>query len=341
MVPTDDAAITSRARAAPIADPSTFAATRVAICSHPRFEAILGALPNDGKPITGTAGRTKRIKRPAAETNVPPRVADRTGAHYRGAMHDASPAPLLPPPDPSAAGISLFLDFDGTLVEIAARHDGVVVDDSVRTLVRALAERLDGRLAIVSGRTAAEIVAYLHAADTAPPFAIAGSHGLELRWTDGRREAPAHPDALDLILTAFAAFAEAHPGVVMEEKPFGAALHYRGAPDAADACDAFASRLAAEHGLELQRGKMVAELRLAGGDKGDAVRRFMADPAMTGTTPIFLGDDITDEAGFVAAAALRGWGVQIGDTPLTTARYRLPDVAAVHRWLSHIAGVSA
>jgi trehalose 6-phosphate phosphatase len=62
---------------------------------------------------------------------------------------------------------------------------------------------------------------------------------------------------------------------------------------------------------------------------------------MAGTTPVFLGDDITDEAGFVAAAALRGWGVQIGDTPLTTARYRLPDVAAVHRWLSHIAGVSA
>jgi trehalose 6-phosphate phosphatase len=86
---------------------------------------------------------------------------------------------------------------------------------------------------------------------------------------------------------------------------------------------------------------MVAELRLPGADKGDAVRRFMADPKMAGTTPIFLGDDVTDEAGFAAAAELGGWGVLVGDTPVTAAHYRLEDVTAVHDWLGRIAGVSA
>jgi len=256
-------------------------------------------------------------------------------------MHDASPARLPAPPDPAADRISLFLDFDGTLVEIAERHDAVVVDDALRALIRALAGRLDGRLAVVSGRTADEIVAYLHAADSRPPFGIAGSHGLELRWTDGRGESPTRPDALDAILVALHALAAEHPGVAVEEKPFGAALHYRRAPDAGPACDALAEQLAQAHGLHLQRGKMVAELRLPGADKGDALRRFMADPAMAGTTPIFLGDDVTDEAGFAAAAELGGWGVLIGEAPVTAARYRLEDVTAVHRWLGFIAGVSA
>lgn len=256
-------------------------------------------------------------------------------------MHDASTALLPPPPDPATDAISLFLDFDGTLVEIADRHDAIIVDDRLRTLIRGLADRLAGRLAVVSGRTADEIVAYLHAADSRPPFAIAGSHGLELRWTDGRDEAPTQPEALDAILAAFRAFAVAHPGVVVEEKAFGAALHYRRTPDAGPACDALAETLATAHGLHLQRGKMVAELRLSGADKGDAVRRFMADPAMAGNTPIFLGDDVTDEAGFVAAAELGGWGVLIGDTPVTAAHYRLEDVAAVHAWLARIAGATA
>jgi trehalose 6-phosphate phosphatase len=256
-------------------------------------------------------------------------------------MHDASPALLSPPPDPVAVDISLFLDFDGTLVELAERHDAIRVDGRLRALVRALADRLDGRLAVVSGRTADEIVAYLHAADSNPPFAIAGSHGLELRWTDGRGEAPTRPAALDTILAALHALAAQHPGVVVEEKAFGAALHYRGAPDAGAACDALAETLAAGNGLHLQRGKMVAELRLPGADKGDALRRFMADPAMVATTPVFVGDDVTDEAGFAAAAERGGWGVHVGDIAVTAARYRLEDVTAVHHWLAKIAGVSA
>lgn len=236
--------------------------------------------------------------------------------------------------------ISLFLDFDGTLVDIADRHDAIEVDAEVHRLIAALAHRLDGRLAVVSGRPAAEICAYLHAGDGMPPFAIAGSHGLELRWTDGRHEAPLRPAGLDEVVAALHAFAWGWPGVVVEEKPFGAALHYRLAPEAGPACDALADTLAGRYGFTLQLGKMVCELRTQGADKGDAVRRFLAEPPMAGTPPLFVGDDLTDEAGFAAAEQLGGVGILVGATRETAARFGLPDVAAVHRWLGHLAGLT-
>lgn len=253
-------------------------------------------------------------------------------------------APLPAPPamtDETAGGpISLFLDFDGTLVDIADRYDAVRVDARVRALMTALARRLEGRLAVVSGRSADEILAYLYAGDDAPPFAIAGCHGLELRWSDGRRETPLRPAMLDEILATLRAFAHDWPGVVVEEKPFGAALHYRLAPEASAASHALADALARRHGFTLQLGKMVCELRSHGADKGDAVHRFLSEPPMAGTPPLFVGDDLTDEAGFAAAERLGGAGILVGARRQTVARYGLPDVAAVHRWLGHLAGLT-
>jgi trehalose 6-phosphate phosphatase len=237
--------------------------------------------------------------------------------------------------------LSLFLDFDGTLVELAERHDAVVVDDAVRRLLSALARRLEGRLAVVSGRAADEIAAYLHAEDCIPPFAIAGSHGQELRWTDGRRETPPRPAALDAALTAFHALAVTCPGVVVEEKPYGVAIHYRQAPEAGPACDSLAEAIAARTGFAVQHGKMVAELRAHGADKGDAVRRFLSEPPMAGTMPVFVGDDLTDEAGFAVAEQLGGAGILVGEGGgrRTLARYGLADVASVHLWLGRLAGI--
>jgi len=240
----------------------------------------------------------------------------------------------------AAAEMSLFLDFDGTLVDIAERHDAVVVEPSLGRLVTALADRLDGRVAVVSGRSADAILTYL-GTEGATPFAVAGSHGLELRWSDGRSEAPLRPDGLDEAIAAFEALADAHPGVVVELKPFGAALHYRQAPDAGPACDALAEVAAERTGFAIQHGKMVVELRASGADKGDAVRRFMGEPPMAGTRPVFVGDDLTDEAGFRAADELGGWGVLVGGPRPTAARYRLADVEAVHEWLGGVAGVTA
>ncbi len=287
-------------------------------------------------------GIGKRIARPLWGTTTEKCVGSRNEAaarrlHKGPLSHRSEPMPApLPAPPPMTdemvgAPISLFLDFDGTLVDIADRHDAIAVDARVRWLMAALAKRLDGRLAVVSGRPAAEICAYLHAEDSVPPFAIAGSHGLELCWTDGRHEAPLRPAGLDEMVAALRTFALGWPGVVVEDKPFGAALHYRLAPQAGPACDALADRLARRYGFTLQLGKMVCELRSHGADKGDAVRRFLAEPPMAGTPPLFVGDDLTDEAGFAAAEQLGGVGILVGAARETVARYGLPDVAAVHR----------
>ena len=242
---------------------------------------------------------------------------------------------LAPPPAELLDGASLFLDFDGTLVEIAERPDAVAVDARLNRLVRGLAARLDGRIAIVSGRGANEIDALFGGVG----FPIGGSHGAELRH--GREViGPGRPAALDDALARMRAFAAGTPGLIVEAKPLGAGLHFRGAPHAEEACRAFAGELADATGLTLQHGKMVFELR-APGDKGAAIAALMALPPFAGSLPIFLGDDLTDEPGFAAAARLGGAGVLVGPVRDTAARYRLPDVPAVLGWLESFGGDAA
>lgn len=233
------------------------------------------------------------------------------------------------PPHDLLDGASLFLDFDGTLAELAPRPDAVRVDAALPGLLEVLACRLEGRMAIVSGRPVAQIRAYF------PDLAIAvsGSHGLELDWPDGRVEHPERPRWLDDAVAHAGALRDRHPGLLVEEKPFGVALHYRQAPEAAADAHALADELARDGG-SVQAGKMVVELRATGMEKGDAVRRFMQEPVMTGTYPVFLGDDLTDEPAFAVAAELNGAGILVGEPRDTAARYRLPGVAAVHDWLS-------
>ncbi|MBR0551363.1 trehalose-phosphatase [Stakelama marina] len=236
---------------------------------------------------------------------------------------------LANPPRDLLRGSSLFLDFDGTLVEIAARPDGIEVDARLRSLVKHLAAALDGRLAIVSGRPMQSIAEYL-----GEGFAVSGSHGLEMRWADGREVVPARPDGLDTATAELKAFAEHWDGVLIEEKPFGVGLHYReAAAEAEDASRLLVEQLADATGLKLQAGKKVFELRLAGAHKGAAIAAFMDTPPFAGSSPVFLGDDVTDEDGFEAVAQLGGAGILVGDVRPTLARYRLDDVTATLDWL--------
>lgn len=235
----------------------------------------------------------------------------------------------LPPPPALATDAALFLDFDGTLVDLAPTPDAVVVAADLPERLSRLSDRLTGRIAIVSGRGAREVAALLGD----PPLVVAGSHGLETRAPDGRIDAPAAP-ATDDLVAAMEAFAAERPGLLVERKPFGAALHWRRAPAHERDAQALAADLAERHGLKLQPGKMVAELRPAGTDKGGAIAALMARPDWRSATPVFLGDDVTDEAGFRAVVALGGWGVLVGTHRTTAATYRLADVAAVHAWLA-------
>lgn len=247
---------------------------------------------------------------------------------------DLSRDRLAAPALESVEGISLFLDLDGTLLELVDRPDQVVADAPLKRLLARLDARLGGRLAVVSGRSIAQIDRIL--GDLARRIAVSGSHGSEHRWRDIHAH-PVRPAAFDRVAEQFRAFADAHPGVLVEDKAFGVALHYRMAPRAGPAALALARDMAARHDLQLQPGRMMAELRLAGGDKGTAVRMLMERAPMAGTRPVFVGDDLTDEPAFEAACAYDGFGILIGDRQPTAARYGLPDPAALRAWLAMLA----
>lgn len=237
--------------------------------------------------------------------------------------------PLPAPPRDLLICASLFLDFDGTLVPLADRPEAVEVPDMLHPLLARLGKALDGRLAIVSGRD----VATLRERFGLSSMPVAGSHGSEISLEPGWIDRPQAPDSLMAAGEAFDAFAAQDAGLLVERKPLGVCLHYRRAPARETACRALAADLADRHGLHLQDGKMMAELRSGNEHKGNAIRTLMARTPFDTGTPVFLGDDVTDEDGFAAVASLGGHGILVGPARETAAQYRLDDVAEVHHWL--------
>ncbi len=243
-------------------------------------------------------------------------------------------AAVAPPPRLLAAQNSVLLDFDGTLVDLVDRPDAVVIDAALLALVRRLNGTFDGRVALVSGRSVAQLEAFLGA--TLGGIAIVGSHGAEVR-AGARRVSTVRPQALIAAERAIQATFADRDGVIVEVKSLGIAVHYRLAPDVEPAARSLVERIARKSGLAVQEGKMMIELRAAGHDKGSGIATLMAQPPFVGTVPVFAGDDVTDEAGFVAVEKLGGIGVLVGPARPTAARYRLDDVAAVRAWLGQAA----
>lgn len=242
----------------------------------------------------------------------------------------APAAPLCDLPPMALSGKSLFFDFDGTLVDLADTPDAVIVDAALIDLLERLAARLPGRMAIISGRAIDQLDRMLGA--FAADVAIAGSHGADLR-VPGIPHVPAgKPAMLADATAAMRTFADSY-GLLLESKSHGVALHYRLAPAMEPVALATAEEIATRTGLTLQHGKMMVELR-APGDKGRAIATLLATPAMAGTAPLFFGDDLTDEAGFAAAASAGGAGILIGEMRTSAALYRLPDVAALRAWMA-------
>ena len=238
--------------------------------------------------------------------------------------------PLAPPPADLLHGSALFLDFDGTLVELAESPGSIRVPATLGGLLRRLSRKLEGRVAIVSGRSIDDLGRHLPEAG----IALSGSHGLELRLAGGDPLPVEAPQGLAEARAQLRRFAEEQAGLLVEEKPASVALHFRQAPHLAAAAEEFAARLARRTALCVQPGKMVLELRPPGADKGDALRRIMAEPVFAAARPLFVGDDLTDEHAFAAAAELGGGGILVGPPRATAARWRLDDVAATAAWLA-------
>jgi trehalose 6-phosphate phosphatase len=244
-------------------------------------------------------------------------------------------APLPPPPLPAAGERwALFLDVDGTLLGFADRPEDVSVSPALRRLLGELHEALDGALALVSGRSTVDLAALFGS----PPWAMAGLHGLELRHADGsRRELATDAPELARLRREAQALAERLPGVRLEDKGLAVALHSRRAPAQFQAMAAGAEALA--EGLvhyALQPGDMVMEFKPAGVDKGQAVSELLEREPFAGRTPVYLGDDLTDEHAFAVANLGNGVSVRVGSREPTLAQFTLAEPAAVHAWLARV-----
>ncbi|HET9161019.1 MAG TPA: trehalose-phosphatase [Caulobacteraceae bacterium] len=227
------------------------------------------------------------------------------------------------------ARAALFLDLDGTLAPIAATPCSVEPEPRRLSVLSRAQTALDGRVAIVSGREIDDVDRICGGRIDC----VAGVHGLEWRGQDRvRRSGEPHP-MLERAVRDLAAMAAGDRRLLLERKHASAALHYRAAPEAAARIEGAASRIAWSSGLVLQRGKMVVELRTPGPDKGDALRSFMIHEPFLGATPIYVGDDLTDEPAFVAAQRMGGLGVCIAPLGTTAARYRLAGQEVVLDWI--------
>lgn len=234
-------------------------------------------------------------------------------------------SPLPPPP------WAFFLDLDGTLVELAETPAGAVAPAGLSLLLQRLHAENGGALALVSGRPLAELDALLGGLR----LPGAGLHGLERRAVDGRVDRTmVETGRAEAVWDALSTQIGRHRGLLAERKGAAFAIHYRRAPTLAGYAHrlAHAARERLGAGYRIQRGKRVVELRPVGADKGDAVRAFLAEPAFRGRTPVFIGDDRTDEAGFAAVDAHGGISIKVGPGP-SGAHWRLPDAAAVRGWL--------
>lgn len=240
-----------------------------------------------------------------------------------------SPLPSPPLLDDACA---LFLDVDGTLIDFADSPEAVRLLPEVRAAIERLSERLGGAVALVSGRPLSQL-------DTLfAPLLLpaAGLHGHELRSDAAARAAMPQDTSewLHGLHQRAAALTQRHPGVLVEDKGVSVALHWRAQPQAGADVLAFAQQeIAALSGYRLQPGDHVVEFVPEGSNKGLAVEQLMQQPAFAGRTPVFVGDDLTDEFGFQAANRLGGWSVLVGDRAQTDARFRVSGTAAVHAWL--------
>lgn len=228
--------------------------------------------------------------------------------------------------------LALFLDVDGTLLEIAATPDRVRVPASLRNTLQLSFEREQGALALLSGRSLAELDELFSPC----MFPASGKHGLEVRLPSGRVIRPEiDPSILDRARRWLGIFQKENRGLLLEDKGIALAMHYRLAPKLASEVEVVMNEMVTELGgaFIARPGKCVYELMPRGFDERSAIQLIMKERVFAGRTPVFVGDDPSDEVGFQAVNEMGGHSVRVGKLEETAAQYRFSSVSTVVAWL--------
>lgn len=211
---------------------------------------------------------------------------------------------------------ALFLDIDGTLLDLAMTPDAIQIPLSLPGDLQAVSARLGGALALVTGRS----LAYVDGLFAPHRFPIAGLHGAEFRAVDGETSLAAATPEFVALKSRLIEQTEWMEGVLIEDKGAAVAAHYRLAPAYDTVLETLMRDIAEAAGSNwvLQPGKMVFEIRPARADKGDAVASYLEQPAFEGRLPIAIGDDLTDESMFALANERGGHSIRVGPTSRAT-----------------------
>ena len=238
-------------------------------------------------------------------------------------------APPAPPPGPWC----LFLDIDGTLLDIAPTPDTVVVDPALLDLLRRLDRACDGAIALITGRPIADVDTLFYPLQ----LPVAGVHGFERRNAQGHYFRPGFVGAgLSFLKSEVTAMAQSLHGVLLEDKGCAFALHYRQAPNLEETIRLRLARLvsAARPAFELLDGDHVVEIKPVEHDKATAIEAFMQEEPFAGRFPIFIGDDTTDLDGFAAMKRFDGLAIAVGSR--ITGERRLEGPRDVRAWLESL-----
>jgi trehalose 6-phosphate phosphatase len=239
-------------------------------------------------------------------------------------------------PPPPALDWCLFLDVDGTLLELTATPSLTAADPEVISLLREAAERLGGAVALVSGRK----IATLDELFAPLKLPSAGLHGVERRKAGGAIQGASFVDSqLDGARAAIKELVEAHPGTLFEDKDRTLAVHFRMAPQFADVVRQAIIDIARPLGTNyhIQSGKMLFEIKPRGFNKATAIKAFMKESPFSGRKPVFIGDDLTDQDGFAIVEALGGITIGVGDG--VRGQFYFENVTAVRGCLEAIAAL--
>jgi trehalose 6-phosphate phosphatase len=244
---------------------------------------------------------------------------------------------MMQTPPPPSLEWCLFLDVDGTLIELTDSPSEVHAAPELKTLLSEISLRLGGAVALVSGRSI-ECLDTLFAPLRLP---TAGLHGVERRKASGTIQGASFLDSrLDPARLAAQELVKSHPGTSLEDKGRNIAVHFRMAPQAEAIVRRALTAIVKPLGnsYHIQEGNMVLEIKPRGFSKATAIKAFLAEPPFSGRRPVFIGDDLTDQDGFRSVEEQGGISIAVGDR--VRGQYELSSTAAVFRWLEGIAALN-